>query len=88
MEGIAVPPRLNEGGHVPRLPIRLHSVRLLEPNRDLSLSGGLELRHRQTASTNNLGFVNDQGLRGRPTTALALIGDSYVEVLMVPFGAA
>lgn len=46
----------------------------------------MELCHRQPCPPNSLGFVNDQDyLPDLHSPLLALIGDSYVEALMVPF---
>ena len=80
--------RLNEGVR-PRLSIPAHSVRSLEPNRTFLWSAGWNFAIVNRVHTNNLGFVNDQDyVVGQPGPLLALIGDSYVEALMVPFRAA
>jgi hypothetical protein len=56
------------------------------PDRDFIYSRGWSLRHVNHGHVNNDGFVNDQNydpLNQRPL--LAIVGDSYVEALMVPY---
>ncbi len=61
-------------------------VRRLEPNRTFLWSKEWNFRIINTVRTNNYGFVNDQDyITTSSSPLLALIGDSYVEALMVPF---
>ena len=56
------------------------------PDRPFVYSNGWDLSMANTGRVNNAGFVNDQEYRhgGRPL--LGVVGDSYVEALMVPYG--
>ncbi|ULA62005.1 MAG: hypothetical protein LZF60_380217 [Nitrospira sp.] len=76
---------VNEGAR-PQAVDQDHPVRSLEPDRTFVWSADWNFAIVNTVRTNNLGFVNDQDyLPGQPSPLLALIGDSYVEALMVPF---
>jgi len=76
---------VNEGAR-PETVDPLHPVRSLEPNRTFVWSADWNFAIVNTVHTNNLGFVNDQDYVDAPSSPLlALIGDSYVEALMVPF---
>ena len=76
---------VNEGAR-PQVVDHEHPVRSLEPNRTFVWSADWNFAIVNVARTNNLGFVNDQDyLLDQPSPLLALIGDSYVEALMVPF---
>lgn len=76
---------VNEGAR-PAVVDQEHPVRALEPNRTFVWSADWNFVIVNTVHTNNLGFVNDQDyLPDQPSPLLALIGDSYVEALMVPF---
>jgi lysophospholipase L1-like esterase len=56
------------------------------PNREFTYSRGWNLRGVNTGRTNNFGFINDQDYDPGATSPLAaVIGDSYVEALMIPF---
>jgi hypothetical protein len=78
------------------LPVRsgLHSlpvnerdpVRHFLPNRDFTFSQGWDFKHVNRGRTNNFGFVNQQDYDSTAQTPLlAVIGDSYVAALMVPY---
>ncbi len=76
---------VNEGAR-PQVVDQEHPVRSLEPNRTFVWSADWNFAIVNVAHTNNLGFVHDQDyLPGQRSSLLALIGDSYVEALMVPF---
>jgi len=56
-----------------------------ESNRDSVYSSGWNLRHATRVHVNNAGFVNDVDYDASlDSPLLAVIGDSYVEALMVP----
>ena len=56
------------------------------PNRSFVHSTGWSLAEANTGHVNNYGFVNDADYDAADTSPLiAVIGDSYVEALMVPF---
>jgi hypothetical protein len=56
------------------------------PDRAFVFSRGWKLALANRGRTNNYGFVNDQDYDPRPSSPLmAVIGDSYVEALMVPY---
>lgn len=56
-----------------------------EANRTSDYSTGWDMRHATRLHVNNAGFVNDGDYDASQTTALiAIIGDSYVEALIVP----
>ncbi len=77
---------VNEGAR-PQAVDQKHPVRSLEPNRTFVWSADWNFAIVNLVRTNNFGFVNDQDyVSGLPSPLLALIGDSYVEALMVPFG--
>ncbi len=76
---------VNEGAR-PQAVDQEHPIRSLEPNRTFLWSADWNFSIVNRVRTNNLGFVNDQDyLSDPPSPLLALIGDSYVEALMVPF---
>ena len=76
---------VNEGAR-PQAVDHEHPVRTLEPSRTFVWSADWNFAVVNTVRTNNLGFVHDQDyLPDQRTPLLALIGDSYVEALMVPF---
>lgn len=76
---------VNEGAR-PQAVDQEHPVRSLEPNRTFVCSADWNFAIVNRVRTNNLGFVNDQDyVTDPPSPLLALIGDSYVEALMVPF---
>ncbi len=76
---------VNEGAR-PQAVDQEHPVRTLEPSRTFVWSADWNFAIVNTVRTNSLGFVNDQDyLPGQQSPLLALIGDSYVEALMVPF---
>ncbi len=76
---------VNEGAR-PEAVDQEHPVRSLEPNRTFVWSADWNFAIVNRVRTNNLGFVNDQDyVTDPPSPLLALIGDSYVEALMVPF---
>ena len=55
-----------------------------EPNRQFTYSQGWSLGLVQTRRTNNVGYVNDQDyLSTGPRPLIAVIGDLYVEAMMV-----
>src|SRR5690606_25729789 len=57
------------------------------PNRSSVWSRDWDFKLVNYVRTNNAGFVNDQDYRkDDPRPLLAVVGDSYVEALMVPFG--
>jgi hypothetical protein len=56
-----------------------------EANRTSVYSAGWDMRHATRVHVNNAGFVNDADYDASQTTPLmAIIGDSYVEALIVP----
>jgi hypothetical protein len=55
------------------------------PNRDFVFSRGANFALVNRGHVNNAGFVNDQDYRKDDTPLLAVIGDSYIEALMVPY---
>jgi hypothetical protein len=62
-------------------------VRRFTPNRDFVFSTEWDFKLVNKGRTNNFGFVNDQDYDSTARTPLlAVIGDSYVEAQMVPFG--
>jgi hypothetical protein len=57
------------------------------PDRDVTFSRGWNFDLVNHRRVNNAGWVNDQNYRKEDETPLlAIIGDSYVEALMVPYG--
>jgi hypothetical protein len=57
------------------------------PNSEFVFSSGSRLTHANRGHINNFGFVNDQDYdTDDPRPLLAVIGDSYVEALMIPYG--
>lgn len=57
------------------------------PNTEFTYSRGWNFRGVNTGHINNFGFINDQDYDPVATSPLvAIIGDSYVEALMVPYG--
>lgn len=57
------------------------------PNREFIYSRDWNFRGVNTGHINNFGFINDQDYDPAATSPLAaVIGDSYIEALMVPFG--
>ena len=76
---------VNEGAR-PQAVDQEHPVRHLEPRRTFTWSKEWNFAIVNQVRTNNYGFVNDQDyVPDSPSPLLALIGDSYVEALMVPF---
>lgn len=76
---------VNEGAR-PQPVDQDHPVRYLEPQRTFVWSSGWNFPLINHVRTNNYGFVNDQAYEPASTSPLlALIGDSYVEALMIPF---
>ena len=57
----------------------------LTPNTGYVYSRGWDLAMVNHGRVNNAGFVNDQGYAKDGKPLLAVIGDSYIEALMVPF---
>ena len=58
-----------------------------EPDRDFSYSRGWQLRGSNRLSTNGLGFVSAVDYSSEdPRPLVAVIGDSYVQALMIPSG--
>lgn len=56
------------------------------PNRDLTYSAGWRFENRNQIRVNNDGFINDQDYDAHaPLPLVAVVGDSYIEALMVPF---
>ena len=67
---------VNEGNPTPRF----------EPNRTFVWSKGFNFAMVNQVGTNNFGFINEVDYDTHATSPLiAIIGDSYVEALMVPF---
>lgn len=63
-----------------------HPVFRFEPNRTAIYAKGAAFNIVNTVRTNAAGFVSDQEYRAAdPAPLLALVGDSYVEALMVPY---
>ncbi|HIF11391.1 MAG TPA: hypothetical protein EYQ81_17145, partial [Sneathiellales bacterium] len=61
-------------------------VRRFAPNRSVTYSKGWNFSMVNEVRINNEGFVNDQDYSPNdPGPLLAVIGDSFVEALMVPF---
>lgn len=56
------------------------------PNRPFTYSNGWDLSMANTGRVNNASFVNDQDYRHDGPPLLGVVGDSYVEALMVPYG--
>ncbi|MDO8607319.1 MAG: hypothetical protein Q7R40_12350 [Phaeospirillum sp.] len=56
------------------------------PNLPFVYSNGWNLAMANEGRVNNAGFVNDQDYRPDGPPLLAVVGDSYVEALMVPYG--
>ena len=57
------------------------------PNRDFLFSRDWNMTLVNRGHINNAGFVNDQDYRSADATPLvAVVGDSYVEAAMIPFG--
>jgi hypothetical protein len=57
-----------------------------EPNTDYLFSIGWNFRFVNRGHINNSGYVNDQNYRADdPSPMIAVIGDSYIEALMVPY---
>jgi hypothetical protein len=57
------------------------------PNSEFVFSDGFWLTNANRGHINNFGFVNDQDYdTDDPRPLLAVIGDSYVEALMIPYG--
>ncbi len=76
---------VNEGAR-PQAVTQDDPVRRLEPQRTFLWSKGWDFDIVNRVHTNNYGFVNDQEYDPAASSPLlALIGDSYVEALMVPF---
>ncbi|MBM4264066.1 MAG: hypothetical protein FJ145_21920 [Deltaproteobacteria bacterium] len=56
------------------------------PNRNLTYSAGWRLENHNKVRVNNDGFINDQDYYEHALLPLvAVVGDSYIEALMVPF---
>ena len=70
-----------------RLPVNAESpVLRYAPNRDLTWSKGWHFQMVNRVRINSEGFVNDLDYQSEgPRPLVAVIGDSYVEALMVPF---
>lgn len=63
-----------------------HPVFRFEPGRTAIYAKGAAFNIVNKVRTNGAGFVSDQEYRAEdPTPLLALVGDSYVEALMVPY---
>lgn len=61
-------------------------IRNYRANVDITWSKGADLYLATTRHSNNAGFLNDQDYtRTGPRPLLAVIGDSYVEAIMVPY---
>jgi hypothetical protein len=57
------------------------------PDRDFVFSRDWNMSLVNRGHVNNAGFVNDQDYRSDdPTPLMAVVGDSYIEAAMVPFG--
>lgn len=64
-----------------------HPVGQFEPDHHFTYSIGPRFELVVHGRTNNLGWVNDQDYDSTATSPLlAVVGDSYVEALMVPYG--
>jgi hypothetical protein len=62
-------------------------IRRFTPHREFTYSKGWDFKLVNRGRTNNYGFINDQDYDATARTPLlAVIGDSYVEAQMVPFG--
>lgn len=58
----------------------------LLPNRMITYSAGWDFKYKNTVRINNDGFVNEQDYTQNDTLPLlSIIGDSYIEALMVPY---
>jgi len=56
-----------------------------EANRTTTYSAGWNMRHATRVHVNNAGYVNDEDYEaGEKTPLIAVIGDSYIEALIVP----
>jgi hypothetical protein len=73
---------------IPTMPVTAESpVYHFTPNRDFVFSRGWDMAMVNHGHTNNAGFVNDQDYRKDGEMPLiAVIGDSYIEAAMVPYG--
>lgn len=61
-------------------------VKRFAPNREFTFSDGWDFKLVNQGRSNNFGFINDQDYDSSAhTPLLAVVGDSYVEALMVPF---
>lgn len=56
-----------------------------QPHLDFTYSTGWAMWHSNRGRTNNAGFVNDQDYVEGGKNLLAIIGDSFVEALVVPY---
>ena len=64
-----------------------NSVFRFVPNRDFVFSKRWDMIMANRGHVNNAGFVNDQDYRkDDPTPLIAVVGDSFIEAAMVPFG--
>ena len=64
-----------------------HPTLHFRPNRDYVHSTGALLTHPNGGHINNYGYVNDQDYLPRDSRPLlSVIGDSYIEAVMVPYG--
>lgn len=62
-------------------------VRTYRPNVDITWSKGPDFNLATKRHSNNAGFLNDQDYaRAGPRPLLAVVGDSYIEAIMVPYG--
>ena len=63
-----------------------HPILHFKPNNDVVFSLGWNFQIVNKMHVNNYGFVNDQDYDPRATSPLlAVIGDSYVEAVQVPY---
>ena len=70
------PMSVNEGNPVPRI----------QPNRKFIVSNDWNLNYANSVKVNNDGFVNDQTYVTKDARPLiAVVGDSYIEALIVPY---
>jgi hypothetical protein len=92
--GIAVPLGLAEialrilptnGGMMPQPVNAARPIFHFQPNRELVWSRGWDFKVVNRVRVNNAGFVNDQDYDDKdPRPLLAVVGDSYVEAVMIP----
>jgi hypothetical protein len=76
---------VSEGNHLENVN-QEHPILHLEPNRTFTYSKGWNFSLVNKVKSNNEGFVNDVDYIDLPDSPLVtLVGDSYVEAMMIPF---